>query len=317
MKIQFWGVRGSIPTPQSPEDIYNKMKKLLILSRGVDMSSDEKIRSFLNNLPLSIRGVYGGNTPCISVQCDGTLVILDMGSGARALGFKILQMPEFKNGGIIHIFFSHTHWDHIQGLPFFAPAYNKNFKLIFYSPFPDIEKRLSFQQKPEYFPARLEEIPSAKEFKVLKKSEIVNINNKVEVLWNKLIHPGGSYAYKVVFNNKSVVYATDTEFYKIDEEFMEEIANLWSNTDVLIFDAQYTPEEYINKINWGHSSTLMAVDVALRANAKRIVLFHHDPTYTDEFIENTERRAKEYLNTIAPTSDLQIIPAYEGLTIEI
>ncbi len=318
MKITFWGVRGSIPTPLSPAEIYTKIKKVLILAQGVDISTEEKIKNFLDNLPLSIRGVYGGNTPCVSVETEGSLIIFDIGSGARLLGYKILQMPQFKNGGVIHIFLSHTHWDHIQGLPFFAPAYNKNFKLIFYSPFPDIKERLSFQQDSKYFPARLEDIPSVKEFVVLKKEkETITIDKELKVCWNSLIHPGDSFAYKLASKNKSMVYATDTEFYKIDEEFMNTVTKLWKNTDVLIFDAQYTPEEYVNKISWGHSSTLMAVDVALKANAKRLVLFHHEPTYTDDFIENTLRRAKEYLNTIEPTSSLEIITAYEGLTIEI
>ncbi len=317
MEVKFWGVRGSFPVPITPEEFRIKTRKLLKLSRGVDISTGEKIENFLNNLPRAISGIYGGNTSCVSVKTEKHLLIFDMGSGARILGYNILQMPEYRDGGVLDIFFSHTHWDHIQGLPFFAPLYMKNFKLIFYSPFQTIKERLVLQQKFDYFPIGLEQLASQKEFKNLKNLKSLEFDDGTKIVWHKLIHPGDSYSYKVSNSEKSVVYATDTEFYKIDEEFMDEVASVWDKADVLIFDAQYSPEEYIKKISWGHSSTLMAIDIALKCNVKRLVLFHHEPNYSDEFIDNSFKRAKEYLNTVAPESNLEIIPAFEGLKIEV
>lgn len=317
MVVKFWGVRGSIPTPLSSREIFNKVKKIFILSKNVKLDTEEEIENFFNNLPLSIKYTYGGNTPCISIETEKSFIILDMGSGARNLGEYILTLNRFKNGGELHIFFSHTHWDHIQGLPFFNLLYDKRFKLIFYSPFEDIEERLRAQQRFEFFPVKFDDTPSLKEFIILKEKNFIKLNNEIEVYWNTLIHPGGSFSYKFVKNSKSVVYATDTEFYKIDQKFMDAIVKSWNGADVLIFDAQYTPEEYIKKINWGHSSTLIAVDVALSANVKKLILFHYDPIYNDDFIENSLRRAKEYLETINGTQNLEILLSYEGLTIEI
>ncbi|MBN1897576.1 MAG: MBL fold metallo-hydrolase [Spirochaetes bacterium] len=317
MIVKFWGVRGSTPTPLSPAEFQVKIKKLLTLSNKVDLSNDEKVDNFLNNLPLSIRSIYGGNTPCVSVEADDTFIILDMGSGARPLGNELMQKPHYQNGGTFHVFLSHTHWDHIQGLPFFSPIYNPKFKLIFYSPFADIKQRLAFQQQEAFFPAKLEDIPCEKEFRIIKDQKIINIDDNLKVEWKRMVHPGDSFSYKITHNNKSMVYATDAEFYKIDEAFMEEVSHLWKGAELLIFDAQYTPEEYINKISWGHSSTIMSVDIALQSESKRLVLFHHEPAYSDELIENTLSRAEEYLATIAPDSSLKIIPAYEGLVFEI
>jgi len=315
--IKFWGVRGSIPTPLESSDIYNKLMKTLILAQEVELDNEEKINNFLNNLPFSIKGNYGGNTPCVSIEVNDFLLIFDFGSGIRKLGYEIMNNKKFQNGGEIHLFISHTHWDHIQGLPFFPPLYDKKFKLIFYSPFPDIKERLEFQQKFEFFPVNFFDTPSQKEFIILEKDKIINFNSNLKVSHHSLIHPGGSFGYKVSFNNKSVVYATDTEFYKIDAKFIDEITKIWNNIDVLIFDAQYTPEEYIYKINWGHSSTFLAVDVALSINAKKLVLFHYDPVYDDYFIENSLKRANEYLNFVASNSKLEVIASYEGLSIEI
>ncbi len=318
MEITFWGVRGSIPTPISSNEIKEKIKKSLILSRGIDLSSEENLNLFLKKLPINIYGTIGGNTPCVSiVDEDDNFLIFDMGSGARYLGFEILKMKRFQNNKVLNIFFSHTHWDHIQGLPFFAPAYNKEFKLKMYSPIKNLEKRLITQQLEEFFPVPLKNIPASIEFITLdlKYPFKVSKNSKIEI--TKLNHPGNSYAYKLISKEKTVIYATDTEFYKIDEKFMTEIGKKWQNTDILIFDAQYTPEEYIKKINWGHSSTMVAVDIGLQIKAKKLILFHHDPIYNDDFIINTVKKAYKYMNMIEPNSNMEIIAAYEGLKIEL
>ncbi len=316
MEIKFWGVRGSLPTPLTIEAIKNKIKKSLILSKNVDTSSEDKINNFLTQLPLSIYGTFGGNTPCISVKDNhDNIIILDMGSGARQLSYEL--KANYPEGKAIYIFFSHTHWDHIQGIPFFLPIYDKNFTLIFHSPKPDLENRLILQQKFEFFPAGFHQTPSKKVIKIINEGEPISIGEDLSINSYKLAHPGDSYAYKITSNNRSVIYATDAEFYHIDDQFINKMSSFWLNAEILIFDAQYTLEEYINKINWGHSTDTMAVDIAVKCNVKKLVLFHHEPNYSDELIETTVKKSNEYLKLLYPDYRLEIMGAYEGLTFNI
>ncbi len=312
VRLKFWGVRGSIPSPLSPEEIREKIKRVLKLMKEVKFETEEQMENFIDHLPRSIASTYGGNTPCVSaLDIDSNIIIIfDMGSGIRILGYYLLEV--FK-GEEINIFLSHTHWDHIQGFPFFAPAYTGNYTIKIHGCHPNLEKRLISQQLFPFFPCPVHKMGSKIKFIQLKEGESIFIGNKFKITPCKLIHPEDSFGYVLEWENHKIVYATDTEFYGIDEEFLERISHLWNNADVLIFDAQYTPEEYIKKVSWGHSSTAMAVDVALRAKVKNLVLFHHDPTYSDTYIESMEKKAYEYKNAVAKNYNIKIVAAYEGL----
>jgi len=316
MNIKFWGVRGSIPSPLSADEIREKIKKSILLSRNVDTSTDDKLDHFLGQLPPSLYGTYGGNTPCISIELStGPILVLDIGSGARNLGYYLMEKyPGTKN---IHILMSHTHWDHIQGLPFFLPVYDENSTLIFYSPKKDLEERLIFQQQPMYFPKAFHDLPCIKIVKTIPEKSKIEVDSNLSFYAYKLIHPGDSYAFKIVHKDKFIIYATDTEFYQINEAFIDKTVELWGEPEVLIFDAQYTPEEYIKKVHYGHSTSIVAVDIAVKCKTKKLILFHHEPMYTDDFIDNTVRKAKEYLDVVEPGNTMEIIGAYEGLEITV
>lgn len=316
MELKFWGVRGSIPTPLSSAEIKAKIKKSIQLVKNVDISTDEKLDFFLNQLPLSVYGTFGGNTPCVTVSDEkDKIIILDMGSGARELGYYLKQ--KYPEGKTLNIFFSHTHWDHVQGLPFFLPVYDKNFTLIFHSPKSDIEERLIQQQRDVFFPAGFHDTFSKKIIKTIRENDELEFSENILISNYKLMHPGDSYAYKITMNGRSIIYATDAEFTQLNDEFINKMHQFWSNADILIFDAQYTMQEYISKINWGHSTNTMAVDIAVQCRIKKLILFHHEPIYTDEFVETTVRKSKEYLSILYPNYNLEILGAHEGLSLVI
>ncbi len=262
MEIEFWGVRGSLPAP------------------GPDTSQ------------------FGGNTPCVEVRNGPSepLVILDGGTGIRKLGMDILSKPDINE---IHVFFSHTHWDHIQGLPFFAPLFNPKYTIGLYGPVhysKNLEETLSLQMEYTYFPVRVAELASNLKFHDISEQEI-SIGSGITVKTKYVNHPVICLSYRITCNGKSFVYLTDHEPYRnlfadgdeidreegrlVAQEQSRALIDFVAGADLLCIDAQYTPEEYATKIGWGHSSLDDAYKLAQDANVGEIVLFHHDPDRVD------------------------------------
>jgi len=278
VKIKFWGVRGSIPVPGS------KTLK------------------------------YGGNTSCVELHCDEKTIILDCGSGIRALGLDIEDRGFIKENGKkeLYMFFSHVHWDHIQGFPFFRPAFDPEFEINLYSSLHsnvDIECALRGQMVEPYFPIRLSDMPARMNFKEIKSGEGVQID-KIVVKSVSLNHPGGSLGYKIICDNKSVAYISDHEY---TEESRQRLVDFLNNTNMVIFDAHYTPEEYSGadgssgRKGWGHSTWRHGVELCREANIDQLILTHHGRE--DCEIEKIELMTqKEFPNAIA---------AYEGLEIDV
>ena len=251
IKIKFWGTRGSIPTPG---------------------------RYFLK---------YGGNTPCVEIRCGDTILILDAGTGLRELGGSLLH--EF--GGSpreYNILISHTHWDHIQGFPFFHMAYLPGNKISFYggNSVSALENLIYGQMDKEYFPVTVFELASDVVFNTLTESPF--FINDVKIHFTHLIHPSLSLGFRIEYNGKVVVYATDSEISddpEIERINEKNIGNLIKDADVLIADCQYTDEEYKNKIGWGHTSINKTVEISNKFNVKNLFAFHHDPLRTDEELD--------------------------------
>ena len=287
--LKFWGVRGSIPTP-GPETIR-----------------------------------YGGNTSCSELRHNGKLFILDAGSGLRVLGNELLK------SGIpvtASIFISHMHWDHIQGIPFFTPAFIPNNKFTFYGSEPagkDLFTIIADQMDPTYFPIEMKEMGSTMNFKSLFEGKYKIEGIEVETIY--VNHPGNALGYKFHLNNKTLVYISDNEpFPKIDEndksnqimlgeDSNQKLINFISNVDVLVHDAQYTQDEYEKKVTWGHSPVEYTVDIAMKAGVKKLVLFHHDPLHNDDMIDHMLNLARNHAQNNG--SSMEILAASEGLTIEI
>ncbi len=254
--VQFWGVRGSIPSP------------------GLH----------------TVR--YGGNTPCVEMQAGGKRLIFDGGTGLHVLGQSLLRQMPIE----AHIFFTHSHWDHVQGFPFFTPGFVRGNDFHIYGAIaPDgstVEQRLNDQMLHPNFPVPLQIMQANLDFYNVKAGDPIKIND-ITVETAPLNHPGEAVGYRVNWRDGAAVYITDTEHFpdRLDENVMW----LARNADILIYDSTYTDEEYHSpkspKIGWGHSTWQEGVKIAKAANVKTLVIFHHDPAHDDEFLDRVGEEA--------------------------
>lgn len=312
MTIRFWGVRGSIATPLLNQELTAKIRAAIELFSISGMNHPDQIPAFINNLPWSIRETAGGNTACVEVQADDTLIILDAGTGLRNLGVDLIH--RFQNRPFeAHIFLTHTHWDHICGIPFFEPSYYPDNAIFIYSPIRNIENRIRRLQQFDYFPVSTAE---GYQFVQLSDSDTIQIGN-VTVETMPMNHPGGSYGYRINYNGKSVVYATDSEYIDMSADALLPVINFFWDADMVIFDAQYTMLENIEKENWGHSNVFSGIDIAVEANVKSLYFIHHEPTYNDAKLEEILEKAKQYLKISQPESAMRVYLAIEGLTVNL
>ena len=292
------------------------MVKALQNAKAEDLADDDSIKSFVQTLPHEIRGTFGGNSSCVSMQVGDELLIFDAGSGIRMLGQELMDTDFGRGQGKANVFFSHTHWDHILGIPFFVPFYIKGNQFTVNSPLPDIQERLEGQQKFEYFPIPFSIYASDIDFVVLENKTEQKIGD-MAVTWKAMYHPGQCFAYRVDYKGKSVVYATDAEYKKLGSSDLKPAVEFFQDADLLIFDSMYTFSEGLEKEDWGHSSTFIGVDLALEANVKQIAFFHHEPTYSDFKLMDIFRQTEKYLKLVAPKQELKMFLSYEGLSVDL
>ena len=316
MIVKFWGVRGSIPAPITAAEIETKILAALTGAQGIDLADRRAVKEYVANIPPIERGTVGGNTPCVSIQVGEEWIILDAGSGIRELGWELLKREFGRGRGVAHIFMTHTHWDHIQGFPFFMPAFTPGNRITIYSPVPNLETRFRGQQVPEYFPISLDYMRADVNFVQLEENALltiagVQVNNILQA------HPGRSYGYRLDGDGASIVYATDAEYKDLGEAHTQRYVEFMQGADVLIFDAMYTFSEALNHLDWGHSSSMIGVDMAVRANVKRILLFHFDPTYQDPQIQEILDSTINYIAVDPSKPQCQVELAVEGLELEV
>jgi phosphoribosyl 1,2-cyclic phosphodiesterase len=315
-KISFHGVRGSIPSPLMPEEVEEKLVRAFQKAQPEDLKDENSIHDFVSNLPNEIKGTFGGNSSCVSMEVNGERLIFDAGSGIRMLGQGLMDSEFGRGQGKANMFFSHTHWDHIHGIPFFVPFYIKGNQFTINSPLPDIRERIEGQQKSEYFPIPFSIYDSDIDFEVLENRTERKIGD-LTVTWKSMYHPGQCYAYRVDCGDKAVVYATDAEYKKLRHGDLKSAVEFFKDADLLIFDSMYTFSEGLEKEDWGHSSTFIGVDLAMEANVKQIAFFHHEPSYSDFKLAEIFKQTEKYLKLIAPKQELKMLLSYEGLTIDL
>jgi len=234
----------------------------------------------------------GGNTPCVEVETEKRqVVILDAGTGIRLLGLDLAR----RGGRLMAVLlFSHTHWDHIQGLPFFSPAHFRHNRLVILGERRmdgRLEQVLGGQMVDAYLPFTIEDLGADLLIKEVQDGEKLVAGDFTTILPRRLEHPGGVFGYRIACQGKTVVYASDVShpLGGLDPRLVD----LARGVDLLIHDAQFTPDERILYDGWGHSSWLEAVRVAQEAGAARLALYHHDPLHDDDVLEEIERQARE------------------------
>ncbi|HEY9599935.1 MAG TPA: MBL fold metallo-hydrolase [Cyanophyceae cyanobacterium] len=255
--VQFWGVRGSVPSP------------------GKD----------------TVR--YGGNTSCVEMRIGGKRLIFDGGTGIRMLG-KSLQLEQPLEA---YWFFTHYHWDHIQGVPFFTPVFSEGNTLHIYGAAPNgasMEQHFGDRVLHLNSPVPVREIQANLKYYDLVCGDTLTLDD-ITIETSPLNHPNGAMGYRVTWQGRSAVYCTDTEH--PENRLDENVLHLSRDAEVIIYDAMYTDEEYHNpkspKIGWGHSTWQEGVKIAKEAGAKRLAVFHHEPNHTDDFLDQMATEVHE------------------------
>jgi CheY-like chemotaxis protein len=285
-RYALWGTRGSTPTPGA---------------------------RFLR---------HGGNTSCFCVTYGAEKFIFDAGSGLRELGGEIMRGKRKR----IHLFITHTHWDHIQGFPFFAPAYMPGFEITVWGAElfgKDLRSVFRGQLDRDYFPVQMEDMNSNLEFRHLPPPPITVGDAKIS--WEYSQHPGATVGYKIEVNGLRVAWVPDNEFlqgYIGDPRELSrdhalvtpyrKMIQFLSDVDVLIHEAQYTAEEYRSKIGWGHSSLVNACLLVKFAGVKRWIVTHHDPAHDDDFLEKKLAITRRVLRDIG--HHCHVTHGYDGMT---
>lgn len=316
MRIHFWGVRGSIPTPLSAAQIQAKISAVVQRITEKDILNQDARERFIASLPQWIFGTIGGNTTCVEVESEqGNHIIFDAGTGIRELGVDAQnRFDYFDRPQTYHLFFTHFHWDHVQGLPFFGPAYDPRNTIIVYSTRPKVKEFLEDQMKWPYFPITMfgKGGFSAKfEFRLIAPDEPYIYIDDMRIGWHRVRHPGGCVAYSIRDSKKKIVFSTDTELRPQDFEKTNANCAFYNDAEMIIIDAQYTMTDSIEKIGWGHSTFSLAIDFATVWGIKKLVLFHHEPTYNDKKILAIQSSAQHYCD-YAGADALEIFTAVEG-----
>ncbi|ADK81205.1 MBL fold metallo-hydrolase [Sediminispirochaeta smaragdinae] len=313
MKIRFWGVRGSLPRPLTSEQVRTKIAAVLQMARPEDLDSQLSRERFLGRLPASLFGTVGGNTTCVEVRTSGNDVILfDAGSGMQQ--FSSMLMKEQEHIDTFHIFFSHFHWDHLQGLPFFSKLYDRRAVLHFYSPREDLREIIEGQMRDPYFPIGLDAAAAELHFHTIDNTPL-RIGD-ASVRWKKMRHPGESVSYRVEERGKKAIFSTDTELSEADFQKTDANRAYFEKADLVIMDSQYTLGEAIEKYNWGHSSYSIAVDFASAWKIRHLVLFHHEPEYDDRKLYAMQQSADWYRSHLK-NKKIKIDLATEDLVVEV
>ena len=293
MQIKLWGVRGSLPSPLIPNEIEARVRETQteFLRRG--LKSPDQIDEFLRSLPAHQFGGYGGNTACVEVTTKTQTILIDAGSGLRRAGDLLLNGPLGRGQGEAHIFFTHFHWDHIVGLPFFTPIFIPGNRIHFYAVQEDLEENIRAVFRKPTFPVPFEKLGASLHFHRLEPRQTFQ-RGDLQMTPYRLDHPDPCWGYKIQCEGKTFAYCVDTEATRASQEDLAEDLPLYQGVDAMVFDAQYTILDAAERVDWGHAAAAFGLDIAMREGIKRVYFVHHDPAADDKRVFEAEQQARDY-----------------------
>ena len=317
--VRFWGTRGSLPAPLDEYAVRGKIRDALLAAVGHRLDTPEAVDAFIDQaLPFAVRGTFGGNTSCVEIVSGSDEYLLcDLGTGVREFGNRVLREHGPKRKHTFNIFLSHTHWDHIMGFPFFAPAYIPGNRICIYGCHDVLREALRTQHSAPWFPVDFDSLAANIEFITLEPGRRYEVGG-LSVTSIKQFHTGDSFGYRFSRGGKSIIYSTDCEhkYSCLDETYP--FVEFYRDADLLIFDAMYSLGDSVSvREDWGHSSNVIAVELAHRAGVRRLVLFHHEPAYDDSMIEQVFADTVRFEEINRSGKKVDVISAYDGLELEL
>ena len=318
MRVRFWGTRGSLPVAATAATIGDKIAGALLAAGGRKFANIDEARTFAEReFSFARRGGYGGATSCVEIDPgEGAFVVCDMGSGLREFGLDAMRRCADGRSREWHFFLSHLHWDHIMGFPFFVPGFVPGSTIVIHSGHPDAKEALRRQQEEISFPVPFDWLKADISFRTLEPGREYRIG-AFDVSIIEQHHSHKSYGYRFRDSaGRRVIYSTDSE-HKIDNMDVEtDVVSFFERADLIVCDTMYSLADSVSmKEDWGHSSNIVAVDLSHEAKAKRLALFHHEPTYSDADIERMHLETIRYEELTRGDTPLEVVCAYDGLEI--
>lgn len=324
MRLRFWGTRGSLPVSLTAAALRRKLAQVLVEADGRRFTDAAEAEAWIATLPFETAQTYGGHSSCVELEwtepgaASHEYVLCDLGSGLRPFGSAVLARHGAQTPNTFHVFLSHLHWDHIMGFPLFAPAYIPGNRIRIHGCHAELEQAIRRQHGAPSFPVEFAQLPAQIEFVALQPGESYNIAGYC-VTPKKQLHSGDSYGYRFERGGKAVVYSTDSE-HKLDSAGETEgFVQFFREADAVVFDAMYSLADAVSmKEDWGHSSNVTGVELCQFADARRLVLFHHEPVNDDARIAQIERESQRLERiTREGHAPLQVIAAYDGLELTV
>ncbi len=323
-KIKYWGVRGSLPAAPTPETWVNDIEKIMRSFFDKGYQNAAQIKEFISSHTISQIGGFGAHTTCAEVIHGQDQIIIDGGSGIRNLSDYMMKGDAGKGKSVIHIFLTHFHWDHMIGLPFFAPHFVAGNEVHYYAVQPELPEMIKIKFRRPMFPVPFEALGAKIHFHQLEPRKPIKIG-EIKITPYQLDHPDPCWGFKVEAEGRAYAHCVDTEGTRTSREALGVDLPLYQGVDLMYFDAQYTLPELAEKANWGHSAAQLGLDIAFREGIKSVLFAHHDPGADTNQLYELKNQTREYYDWKIKTSEtsrthLPMVKwryAYEGLVVDL